>query len=50
MRDILHATKHLDKGETQEIEFTAPATAGDYPFVCTFRGHATIMRGVMHVK
>ena len=48
--NILHATKLLDKGETQEIEFTAPATAGDYPFVCTFPGHATIMRGVMHVK
>ena len=48
--NILHATKLLDKGETQEIEFTAPATAGDYPFICTFPGHATIMRGVMHVK
>ena len=48
--DILHATKLLEKGETQELEFTAPTEPGDYQFVCTFPGHAGIMRGTIHVK
>jgi azurin/glucose/arabinose dehydrogenase len=48
--DILHATKLLEKGETQELEFTAPTEAGDYPFICTFPGHAGIMRGVIEVR
>ena len=48
--DILHASKLLEKGETQELEFTAPTEPGDYQFVCTFPGHAGLMRGVIHVK
>jgi len=48
--NILHVTRLLDKGETQEIEFNAPTTPGAYPFICTFPGHANLMRGVMHVK
>ncbi len=48
--DILHATKLLEKGQTQVLEFTAPTEAGDYPFICTFPGHATLMRGVIRVK
>lgn len=34
---------------TQTLRFTAPATAGDYPFVCTFPGHGLIMHGIMGV-
>ncbi|MGJ8698144.1 MAG: PVC-type heme-binding CxxCH protein [Verrucomicrobiaceae bacterium] len=48
--DILHATKLLEKGETEEMEFTAPSEPGEYPFICTFPGHALLMRGVIHVK
>ena len=48
--DILVATKLLEKGETQELEFNAPSEAGEYPFICTFPGHATIMRGVITVE
>ncbi|MFT6182157.1 MAG: azurin/glucose/arabinose dehydrogenase [Akkermansiaceae bacterium] len=48
--DILVASKLLEKGETQELEFTAPSEAGEYPFICTFPGHATIMRGIITVK
>ena len=48
--DILVATKLLEKGETQELEFTAPSEAGEYPFICTFPGHATLMRGTITVK
>ena len=48
--DILFATKLLDQKEAEELEFTAPSAPGKYPFVCTFPGHATLMRGVMTVK
>ncbi len=48
--DILWASKLLDHGKEQVIEFTAPTTAGDYPYVCSFPGHHVIMRGVLHVK
>ena len=48
--DILWASKLLDNGKEQVIEFTAPTTPGDYPYVCSFPGHHIIMRGVMKVK
>ncbi|MGC6565426.1 MAG: PVC-type heme-binding CxxCH protein [Akkermansiaceae bacterium] len=48
--NVLVATKLIDNKQEDVIEFTAPAQAGDYPFVCTFPGHATLMRGVMKVK
>lgn len=31
------------------VDFVAPTTSGDYPFVCTLPGHATTMRGVLRV-
>ena len=43
--DILHATKLLEKGETEELEFTAPSEPGVYNFICTFPGHATLSAG-----
>ena len=48
--DILHASKLLEKGETEEMMFTAPSEPGVYNFICTFPGHATLMRGTMTVK
>ena len=48
--NILAATRLLDNKQEQAIEFTAPTEAGDYPFICTFPGHAILMRGVMKVK
>ena len=35
-------------GET--VRFMAPKTPGNYPYICTFPGHYTIMKGVMVVK
>ena len=35
--------------EKQEIEFTAPTVAGNYPYVCSFPGHAASMQGVLRV-
>ena len=36
------------RGQVVMVEFIAPA-AGDYPFICTFPGHAQSMWGVLHV-
>ncbi len=47
--EILFHTKLLQPNETETIEFTAPA-AGDYPYLCTFPGHAVLMNGVMKVQ
>ncbi len=48
--DILQHTKLLNQGESQTIEFTAPAEAGEYPYLCSFPGHSLIMNGVMKVE
>ena len=44
----LHS-KMLNPHETETVSFTAPEKPGDYPYVCTFPGHALTMRGVMKV-
>ena len=46
---ILHFTRLLNANGKQTIVFTAPSEPGDYPFVCTFPGHAFTMRGIMKV-
>lgn len=48
--DILWHTRLLNQKESQTLEFTAPAEKGDYPYVCTFPGHAILMNGVMKVE
>ncbi len=48
--DILWASRLLDAGAEQVIEFTAPAKPGDYPYVCSFPGHHIVMRGMMQVR
>ena len=47
---ILHHTKLLAYGEEETLEFTAPSEPGDYPYVCSFPGHAALMNGVMKVE
>lgn len=47
---VLHFTKLLEAEGSTVLRFRAPATPGDYPYVCTFPGHWVMMRGVMHVK
>jgi azurin len=46
---ILAHTKLLGAKESDTVVFTAPAQPGDYPFVCTFPGHAALMRGKLIV-
>ncbi|MGZ3686760.1 MAG: plastocyanin/azurin family copper-binding protein [Bdellovibrionota bacterium] len=48
--NVLAHTKLTKPGESDTIEFTAPATAGDYPYICTFPGHYALMKGVLHVE
>jgi putative membrane-bound dehydrogenase-like protein len=48
--DILWHTNLVDHGKEQIVEFTAPASPGEYPYLCSFPGHHLIMRGVMKVK
>jgi putative membrane-bound dehydrogenase-like protein len=47
--DILANTPLVNPGETFELNFTAPAQPGRYPFVCTFPGHWRIMQGTLVV-
>ncbi|MBG88335.1 MAG: hypothetical protein CMO80_15730 [Verrucomicrobiales bacterium] len=49
-KEILWASKLLDHGKEETIEFTAPKKPGDYPYVCTFPGHHLLMRGVFRVE
>lgn len=46
---VLAHTKVLGGGESDTIEVTAPAQPGEYPFVCTFPGHAALMKGKLVV-
>jgi azurin len=46
---VLFHTKLLQPGETESIYFTAPSKPGEYSFVCTYPGHASVMRGILKV-
>ena len=48
--DILaKSNKLIAIGQTDLINFTAPAEPGDYPYICTFPGHWRLMSGVLKV-
>lgn len=47
--EVTHHTKLLQPGQTETLKFAAPAVPGNYPYVCTFPGHAATMNGVMEV-
>lgn len=49
MPEVLFATRLVDPEQRTTIRFTAPASAGDYPFICSFPGHWRIMNGIMKV-
>ena len=50
MPEVLVSSILVNPGESYTMEFMAPTQPGDYPFVCTFPGHWSIMRGVMRVE
>ncbi|MEC8824148.1 MAG: plastocyanin/azurin family copper-binding protein, partial [Verrucomicrobiota bacterium] len=47
--DIIAHTDMIDGQTSTELEFDVPSEPGNYEFVCTFPGHALIMRGVLKV-
>lgn len=47
---VLYHTSLLQPETEESIYFVAPDEPGEYPFVCTFPGHAMTMRGVLHVR
>ncbi|MBD2703555.1 ThuA domain-containing protein [Spirosoma sp. BT702] len=48
--EVIASSILVNPGESYTLEFVAPAKPGDYPFICTFPGHWSIMRGVMRVE
>ncbi len=46
---VLFASRLVPPRETQRLAFTAPATPGVYPFVCTYPGHWRRMYGALYV-
>jgi len=49
--DMLAATKLLGPAERDTVTFSAPATAGQYTFLCSFPGHYQVgMKGVLIVE
>lgn len=47
--NVLVASRMLAIGQSETLEFTAPDAPGEYDYLCTYPGHWTLMRGVMHV-
>ena len=47
---VLHHTKLLLPGESETLEFIAPDTAGEYPYLCSYPGHWSVMHGIMIVE
>lgn len=47
--EVLFSTKLVDPQQTVRLNFMAPEKPGEYPFVCTFPGHWSIMNGIMKV-
>ena len=46
---VLFHTKLMGPGSSESIFFRAPATPGNYQYVCTVPGHSQVMRGVLRV-
>jgi uncharacterized cupredoxin-like copper-binding protein len=47
--DVLFHTALTLPGASDTIYFNAPTTPGDYDYICSFPGHAVLMKGVLHV-
>ena len=47
--DVLAHTALLEPQKSETIYFEAPTTPGEYTYICSFPGHASLMRGTMRV-
>ena len=48
--EVLAAIRIVNPGLSETLEIKVPEAAGEYPYLCTYPGHGTIMRGVMRVR
>lgn len=48
--DVLYHTALTLPDTSDTIFITAPSTPGDYDYVCTFPGHAQLMKGILRVE
>lgn len=48
--EVLFSTPLVQAGRSYRLDFKAPATPGEYPFVCTFPGHWQVMKGIINVE
>jgi len=48
--DVLFHTALVLPEASDTIYFTAPTTPGDYDYLCSFPGHATLMKGILRVE
>ena len=48
--DVLFHTRLLEPRGSETIYFEAPVVPGDYPYLCSFPGHAGTMLGTMRVR
>ncbi len=46
---VLYATKMVEPGQKTKLAFTAPATPGEYAYLCTFPGHWRRMFGTLTI-
>jgi len=46
---VLFKTTLVAAGQSLTFQFRAPATPGDYPYLCTYPNHWRLMNGVLHV-
>ena len=47
--NVLASSPLSQPGTTTEVTFTAPSK-GKYPYICTFPGHYTTMKGTLNVE
>lgn len=50
MPEVLFATPLVGSSQVFQLNFKAPDTPGDYPFICTFPGHWRMMKGILKVE
>jgi plastocyanin len=48
--EVLFAMPLVNPEGAESLVFTAPATPGEYPYLCTVPGHWRIMNGIMIVE
>ena len=48
--EVLFHTALVLPEASDTIYFTAPATPGDYDYVCSFPGHSALMKGILRVE